>query len=579
MESVRKKHIDSVKWILITLILLLYPLTHISDGIDLWDGGYNYANFKFSGLAHMDSMWYFATWLANQVGSFFTALPYGSTCIGMNVYTGLVISAMSLTAFFFCVRKLHMPSILVLTGQLIAISLCWAPSGMLYSYLTYAFILVATIFLYLGLIEDKNSYLVIAGVVLGWNVAVRFSNLVQMGLILAVWGYGVIDRKKLRRVLQQTGFCIAGYAGALGTFLGIMAWKYGLGNYIEGILRLFQMTEQADDYSPGWMLLGMVWAYYDCLYFLKRFALALIIGILFCVLLPASWKKTKKGITIAIMAILSIWLIGNRFCSGDYASYTSIYYPCVTVLTLTLCLSFYQLIDRKASGENKLLGILLMLTILITSLGGNNAIYSSMNNLFLVLPGFLWLVWGLCKENKCIRVFPVQCLLLVAIGFLLVQSVRFDRKFVYEEAAGEWDLTYRVEKIPVLKGMKTNPQKAEALESLYQYITDNGLQDKKCILYGEIPGVAYYMDLEPAMNIWSDLRSYHYKIMERDLKAVSQRPVIIMTTECSQYVSGEAEEDLFWDKSMEDKMNLLCSYIEDNQFVLTFQNDKFAIYE
>ncbi len=39
----------------------------------------------------MDSMWYFATWIANVFGNALTKLPWGDTMLGMNVYTSLVV--------------------------------------------------------------------------------------------------------------------------------------------------------------------------------------------------------------------------------------------------------------------------------------------------------------------------------------------------------------------------------------------------------------------------------------------------------------------------------------------------------
>ena len=34
---------------LFIVILAFYPLRHISWGLDLWDTGYNYANFEYMG--------------------------------------------------------------------------------------------------------------------------------------------------------------------------------------------------------------------------------------------------------------------------------------------------------------------------------------------------------------------------------------------------------------------------------------------------------------------------------------------------------------------------------------------------
>ncbi len=74
------------------VILAFYPLRHIYQGIDLWDTGYNYANFTYMGLEHMDPMWLFSTWLSNATGHLLTRLPRGMSLVGMNFYTGLFAS-------------------------------------------------------------------------------------------------------------------------------------------------------------------------------------------------------------------------------------------------------------------------------------------------------------------------------------------------------------------------------------------------------------------------------------------------------------------------------------------------------
>ena len=56
--------LERVQKYLFPAILLLYPLRHINWGLDLWDTGYNYANFQFMGTDHMDPMWLFSTYLA-----------------------------------------------------------------------------------------------------------------------------------------------------------------------------------------------------------------------------------------------------------------------------------------------------------------------------------------------------------------------------------------------------------------------------------------------------------------------------------------------------------------------------------
>ena len=70
---------------LFIVILAFYPLRHIGQGIDLWDTGYNYANFRYMGTEHMGSMWMFSTYLANVAGNWLTKLPNADTLRGMNL--------------------------------------------------------------------------------------------------------------------------------------------------------------------------------------------------------------------------------------------------------------------------------------------------------------------------------------------------------------------------------------------------------------------------------------------------------------------------------------------------------------
>ena len=139
------------------VVLAFYPLRHINWGLDLWDTGYNYANFQYMGTDHMDPMWLFSTYLANVVGHFLSCLPNARTLWGMNLYTGLLVSLLALAGFFFSTRVLKMPVWVAFLGEFLAVSLCWCPTALLYNYLTYVLVLICLILLYHGLTKEKNG--------------------------------------------------------------------------------------------------------------------------------------------------------------------------------------------------------------------------------------------------------------------------------------------------------------------------------------------------------------------------------------------------------------------------------------
>ena len=84
--------------ILFPVILFLYPLLKITQGIELTDTCYGLVNYRF--FPHAGQEWTVATYLANVLGAFLMRLPFGDSLVGMRFYTGLFVSAMALLAYF-----------------------------------------------------------------------------------------------------------------------------------------------------------------------------------------------------------------------------------------------------------------------------------------------------------------------------------------------------------------------------------------------------------------------------------------------------------------------------------------------
>lgn len=569
-------------WYVSILFLVLYPLRHANVGVDLWDGGYNYANFCYNDLEHMDSMWFYATWLANVIGHIIALLPFADTMLVMNIYAGILVGIIGAGAYVFCVKRLQIPAWLAFMGEVLALSLCWAPVSVFYNYLTYGFLLAGVLCIYQGLVKEKARFLILAGAFLGINIGNRFSNLVEVSLILAVWYYGGICRKRFSDIARDTGFCVLGYLGGAGLFLGVMAIMYGLPDYIEGIRQLFVMTEYATDYSTGHMIAGMVGAYLESSYWLKRYGVILAAAMGLC-LATRKWRRVACVGAAAVMVAGVVWLVSMNYAYRDYASYLSIYDPCVIVFIMAMLLAFYQMLSSGYSKEEKLQAVFVPLLILLTSLGGNNAVYSSINNLFFVLPCFLEMTARFITREKKVWMIPFQGILLVGICLLLYQGILFGQAFVYEEADGGRSMNTKIEEIPVLKGMYTGKEKAEHMTELYRYLKTEELLNRECILYGDIPAIAYYLELTPAINVWSDLRSYGQERMQKDLEAVDLsdkeiRPIIIMEEKAVRYLAGLAEENGTMDKLAETKLEFLGGLMEQYNYHQVFHNGKYAVY-
>lgn len=675
---------------LFIVILVFYPLRHIGWGLDLWDTGYNYANFQYMGTEHMDPMWLFSTYLSNVAGNLLMKLPSAGSLMGMNLYTGLSVSLLAVTGYFFCTRMLKISGWIAFLGELTAISLCWCPTALLYNYLTYVLFLGGVILLYRGLTGEKDVCLLLAGVCLGTNVLVRFSNLPEAALILAVWAYDVAawhqekgraaagGESLWRRLGQHTFWCFAGYGSALLVLLGCIHVRYGFGNYVAGIQRLFAMTDTATDYKADSMLMGMINSYVENLYWVIRIGVILVAGILFfaavngllrmygrwhrllwwccgrvllastgavafrwlyvkglraregMAVLPAGmgaldpnvlsvlamaaglalsaaagWLVQKRcGMEKAlwwesrilwgmVSVIMLAWLYLNGFCSLDFLrdgpiSYGPMLRPGILFLMLTMLVGVIRFFHPESPKQEKLVSAMVVLVVLLTSLGSNNRVYPSMNNLFLAAPYTLWQCWRFCAHVTEKRMggitfsaFPAKGLLTAFLCMCLFQFGGFGAKFVFAEATGVYNLTAAVENNEILRNIRMSPEKARWLTELGGHVEEGGLQGREVILFGNVPALSYYLQMPPAFHAWIDLRSYGYDTLAGDLREEegrmrdgnTERPVVLV----DRHWEGQGQDEAW--ELLQKKWQLIQDFMERNGYGLTWQNDRFAFYE
>lgn len=618
--------------VLYVIILAVYPLRHVHWGLDLWDTGYNYANFQYMGLEHMDPMWLFSTYLSNVVGHFLTKLPGAGSLVGMNCYTGLFVSALALMGYFFCTKKLGISSYVAFVGEFIAISFCWSPTAVLYNYLTYVLFLGCVILLYTGLLQEKKWYLYAAGLCLGANVLVRFSNLPEAAMILVVWVYGVIEtlewRQKISRTISRTLWCLGGYLTALAVLLGYIAVRYGFGNYIDGIMQLFGMTERATDYTAVSMVMGIVGTYVEHLYWVERIFVFVAAGTTVCaaggLLLRyctglkgnATVQKLLKAgscVVCVVCAAAMLWWFYNgniRFTSWSFDTYDPIWHPGVVFLMLTMLIAVIRIFHRNVPKEEKLISGMVLLVVLLTSIGSNNKVYPSFNNLFVAAPYTLWQSVRFVEEGKekeirigkeggkhlYILFSPVaaKCVLMAFLALFVLVVTCFGANFVFAEATGTKDVSATTENNEILKGTKMSPERAEWMNSISSYVKDNNLQGREVILYGKIPALSYYLQMPSAFNPWSDLESYSVSKLALELEKLrgditekgTERPVIIAEKSYEDFfpdaiteVDPDKERD--YDEALQrvEKWMLITDFMEEFGYEKSFVNEKFVIWE
>lgn len=630
-----QKYRNYIENSLFVILLAFYPLTKINQGLDVVDTSYSLANFQY--FPTMEGTWMVATYLANVVGNWLMGLPGGDALVGMYFYTGLFVSATVLLAYFMLRKK--MPAWLVFVGEMVAIGMCWCPTTILYNYLTYGFMTAGVLLLYKGicLTGDSSSaqqrkrqlYLVFAGIFLGANVAVRMPNVVQAAFILVLWYGAWLYQETWNRVVKDTLTCLAGYLLGFGVPLVNICMKYGIKAYPAMVYTMFAMTDKAEDYKPTAMLTGVFGEYSKGLYWLL-FAGAGMIFLYVIYGVTVWWRKKRaerrksadgfverekkdaglvkwcyRLLCVAVFAVLIRFYWGHGAFDFRYYNYGSVYFWAVLFLLTTIVCSLWVLgrntedcgtdAEKTNWREKKIFALAMLLLVFLTSLGSNNGVYPSMNNLFLAAPFTLWVVWQWFVSTKGRELHVPWKVLFLLFGIMvLIQSAGFHKEFVFLD--GVWGETRDTlaDGIPKAESIYTNQENAQLLRDLTDYAKEKGFSGRKVILYGEIPGLSYFMDMPSALStFWPDLDSYRMTEFRTDMaeiekqmekKEIQYRPVVIVSSAIAAYISEDAEAYEWFgveeaSYAADEKLSFLIKFMEEHDYEETFCNMRYAVYE
>ncbi len=601
MNQKRKSTIEYLQLsgkILFPLILFVFPLLKINQGVDLTDTPYSLGNYRF--FTQSEGVWVLSTFLSNVAGFLLTKLPMGTTMLGMKFYTSLLISVMALLGYRFF--KTKMPAHIAFAGELAAIGFCWCPTGILYNYMTYFFFLLGVMLLFRGLAGCRPKCLFFAGVCLGLNVAVRVPNVLEVVLIVALWYYGARKKKAFEEIAKETGLCVGGFLAAQAVMFVIMSALYGIGAYGEMISGLFGMAGSASDYTLGEMLLSILSAYAKGFKWMLYMLLCILPGIPFFMIQKEKFPVLRKVI-YGVCIVFLFWVLGR------WGMYNFRYYQKesglqwgVIFLILSLACCIWMLVTKAMDDEWKLIAAIAMVVILVTPLGSNNYVWPALNNLFFVAPVTFWMVyrfarWGRVYVDSTGKVpfYPAKAMISAMVLAFLVQSIGLGFGYVFKDGETGEKRSVKVAGNEVLAGMYTSAMNAEALEEISSFMAEHSSEyaKKELILYGNIPGLSYYLDKAPAIfTSWPDLATNSLERLTDDLQSLSgqitekdlNRPLVIITPGYASYIEKDAVamEQLGMEEvacDADKKLQSIMQFMKENNYRQAFYNEAFVIYE
>ncbi|MCQ2519454.1 MAG: hypothetical protein MJ107_02865 [Lachnospiraceae bacterium] len=586
------KKISKIAYFLGLMVLALLPFYRVFFGVDFTDTGYSIANFM--NFTDKRGFWSLSTYLANFAGFIFTRLPFGRTLVGIRFYCTLVVVA--LVVYLYVKLSRIFNSIPVFVGLLISILMTWCPFVVLYNYLSYLLTAVILILLYEALNDGKECKFFVAGLLLGANVFVRFSNLTVAILIIpvAICTLQNFDKKKLGILLRRTGLSVGGFATGFAAMFVMTGITHGFGSFFKMLDTLSSLSNADYGYSYKDMLLTLpyeimgygkwipivvllILCAYMATIMLKHYKLNRWIGLAF--------SLTTATAVLVILRYMSYWSV---FTVHDYNSYLSVSVFALIAVLGTGLASIVSLIKQK----NVFFAISVLCLIFIIPLGTNTGLLAYQNFMFIIVPTgfgiFMNLVGdglnngteaeeGIGRRTPLWDIIKMVTPINAAVGLLLLvalfQSGLFYKTFCYASASNT-ELTASFDK-GVLKGTKALPGMVTIVSGLDDYIEDAGIRNKKVITWGDIPLMGFALDMQDAISTgWPDLTSYRAESFTAEIaKLDSDLPIIIVN---KWYSGGNPLDEAVWPYSK--KAEILAGFMQEHSYKQSFENDKFLVY-
>lgn len=553
--------------LVICAVLLFYTLRLSNQGADLTDTTYSLGNYM--NFSSMTGSWKYATYFANLIGAGLMQLAQGKM-LYMNMLCNLLVAGIAIGIYFAWQR--YFSKKVLLFGELLALSLCWCPAVILYNYITYLLLAMGLLLLFAGLENGKKKYLFFAGLLLGCNVFVRISNLTQMIFILLVVQEYLWNKKS--GLWKMLGLCILGYAVGIGAGLGLLVLLEGSEGYLrmlDWLWKMFSGQESAGGYSMGEMLLSIFQNYLGNLKWVGGMLLGAFLGILGFRLFPGRWLRVKKiGYMLGVLLLFLFYYRRGMF-SFRYYELGSIYCLAVLLIFLTYGTAIYSMVGKNTPRWQKRMGFMNLLLLLILPLGSNNHVYAVMNGLFIALP-LTVAQTALFLKKKELPQWTLPCKLMLGAFVLILcqQLVAFHSYYVFRDGTFAQPRDTKLTTNGTMAGMVTSASHSEALGELEQYMTERAKPDEELILFGNLPGISYYLNRPVALSTaWPDLESYSADLFVQELEAANGAQTIVI-------VPARISEEEF-EGALAEKHLALQEYMDQWQYETVFQNEEFAV--
>lgn len=594
-EHIKIKNIT--QYFVFPILLTIYCFFDFNKGVDLKDTGYNLE--RFFNFLECDGNSVLSTFWGNYIGYFFSKLPGGDSWVGMLFYCTMVILAIVLVAYYFCIQFLDYRVVFIC--EVISLSLFWNPAAVLYNSLSFLLLEISVVLIFCAIRRDSNLLFVCAGIVLGINALVRMPNITEVVLIVLVWCYAWKKKKELKRDrglpwwVEKTGQCVIGYLIGVVISVVFSLRFYEIETYIEVFTHLSGNTT-LEGYGLGEMAFGTFMYIFEHSKYVAILILMMIIFWSFLVFCQRYLKKKNKmvcnGIYVVPMlcSIMFFYIAYRRFSlfTMMYNEYSSIKSLMALIYLWGIIVSIINILFKPMTKE-VMASILYLILLWVIPLGSNNQIYLDITNSFILLPAicymtksFVSILDKLKHGMEAKNIFWSVSLPFIVL--VIIQTMQFGATFTF----GDNNAEEKFEHNNIMYGMYSSEKKVKALNELIDTMENIDVEYSGVLQYCYSPGLIYILQEKRGIeHTWPELATYPLQDFREELEGVTARkefPLIIIDRDLAEffeviykgYESYVENEDIYF---ADKKVRVLTDFMNENGYEQIYDDKRmYTIY-
>jgi hypothetical protein len=458
--------------------------------------------------------------------------------LGAN-FAGVLITYLSILISYIILRS-YIDYKHLLIGLLFALMLNkWFPF-IYYNNLTSLFFIASAFFLYSGLKNDKNCYIIISGFLLGLNIFIRFPNILGFLLLLGIFFYGYMNKSRIRIQFKQAFSFISGYIIAILSALMVMKLVGHYDFFIDAVKTLFSIT--VDKSGDRYNVKGMISIYY--LDYLKVIGFT-VVAIPIMIITPKLFMRFKNRYLYYSSIILLITSISAIFALALFRYYDITRFLILLVVgILYLILLLYIINAEKSSKELRLICFIALLILIITPMGSTVGLRNAIYGMWIPVPIAFTYILNLKKitigiettndsflNHSKISLNHSETRLTKKIFFTLLAILLILSSFMYtyRDNHNRFLMRYSI-KNTRLKGIFTTKERAkvvqELLDEMKYYVKENDyllMYDEMSMIYFLTKTRPYLYNSQPTLYRTEKLK----EMLNKSIREKPYLPVIV----------------------------------------------------